>query len=90
MPQTPPPTTPTTFAGLVDFIIGFINILIPALFGILFLYLVWKIIDSWIIHADDETKREEGKKYATAAVLVFVLMISAWGIVAMIKTSIFG
>ena len=85
----PLPTTPTTFQELVDFVIGFINILISALFGVLFLFLVWKIIDSWIIHADDEVKREEGKKYATAAVVVFVLMISAWGIVIMIKSSIF-
>ncbi len=83
-------TTPTNFKDLVNFIIGFINVLIPALFGVLFLYIVWRIIDAWIIHADDETKREEGKRLLITAVLVFVLMISAWGIVAMIKQSVFG
>lgn len=82
-------TTPTTFKGLVDFIIGFINILIPALFGVLFLYIVWKIIDAWILHADDDSKREEGRRLVITAVLVFVLMISTWGIVAMIKQSLF-
>jgi Type IV secretion system pilin len=84
------PQTPTTFAGLVDFILGFINILIPALFGILFLYLVVRIIDAWIIHADDDKKREEGKRLLITAALVFVVMVSAWGIVAMIRTSLFG
>ncbi|MCA9357096.1 hypothetical protein H6784_05275 [Candidatus Nomurabacteria bacterium] len=79
------PTTPTTFADLVNYIIDFIDILIPALFGVLFLYLIWKMFDSWVINAGEETKREEGKKYATAAVIVFVLMISAWGIVIMIQ-----
>lgn len=83
-------TTPTNFKDLVNFIIGFINVLIPALFGVLFLYIVWRIIDAWIIHADDETKREEGKRLLITAVLVFVLMVSAWGIVAMIKQSVFG
>lgn len=83
-------TTPTNFKDLVNFIIGFINVLIPALLGVLFLYIVWRIIDAWIIHADDETKREEGKRLLITAVLVFVLMISAWGIVAMIKQSVFG
>jgi uncharacterized membrane-anchored protein len=83
-------TTPTNFRDLVNFIIGFINVLIPALFGVLFLYIVWRIIDAWIIHADDETKREEGKRLLITAVLVFVLMVSAWGIVAMIKQSVFG
>lgn len=82
--------TPTNFKDLVDFIISFINVLIPALFGVLFLYIVWRIIDAWIIHADDETKREEGKRLLITAVLVLVLMISTWGIVAMIRLSIFG
>ena len=82
--------TPTTFKGLVGAIIGFINILIPLLFGLLFLYIIWKIVDAWIINAGNEQKREEGKQMAVVAVLVFVLMISAWGIVALIEQSLFG
>ncbi len=72
--------TPTTFSGLVDFFIGFVNILITALFALAFLVLIWKIIDSWIIHADDENKRAEGKSLALTAVIVFVVMVSVWGI----------
>lgn len=82
--------TPTDFKGLVNFIINFINILIPTLFALLFVYIVWKIIDAWIIHAGDEQKLEEGKQLVITSVFVFVLMISAWGIVALIKQSIFG
>ncbi|MBP6924044.1 MAG: hypothetical protein KBC62_00135 [Candidatus Pacebacteria bacterium] len=82
--------TPTTFKGLVGVIIDFINILIPVLFGLLFLYVMWKIIDAWIINAGNETKREEGKQMVVVAVVVFVLMVSAWGIVALIKQSVFG
>ena len=84
------PTTPTDFKGVVLFVIDFINILIPAIFGLLFLFIIWKIIDAWVIHAGDEKKREEGKRLVTVAILVFVLMISTWGIVTLIKTSIFG
>jgi hypothetical protein len=82
--------TPTSFKGLVEFIIDFINILIPTLFGLLFLYIIWKIIDAWILHADNDQKREEGKKLIVVAVLVFVLMLTTWGIVALIKQSVFG
>lgn len=82
--------TPTTFSGLVDFIVNIINILIPAIFGIVFLYLVFKIIDAWIIHAGDEKKLEEGKRLMTTAVIVFVLMVSTWGIVTLLKNSLFG
>ncbi len=84
------PKTPTTFSGLVDFILGFINILIPAIFAVVFLYLVVKIIDAWVLHADDDSKREEGRRMMITAVIVFVVMISTWGIVAMIRNSIFG
>lgn len=84
------PNTPTSFSGLVDFILGFINILIPAIFGVIFLYLVVKIIDAWILHADDEKKRDEGKRMMITAVIVFIIMVSAWGIVALIRNSIFG
>lgn len=83
-------STPATFKGLVGFIIDFINILIPTLFGVLFLYVMWKIVDAWVINAGNEQKREEGKQLAVVAVVVFVLMISAWGIVTLIKQSIFG
>ena len=82
--------TPTTFSGLVDFIVNIINILIPAIFGIVFLYLVFKIIEAWIIHAGDEKKLEEGKRLMTTAVIVFVLMVSTWGIVTLLKNSLFG
>jgi hypothetical protein len=84
------PSTPTTFGELVNQILGLINIIIPLIFSVIFLFLVWKIFDAWVINGGDEQKRDEGKKYATAAVLVVVLMVSAWGIVYMLRRSIFG
>jgi uncharacterized membrane protein len=83
-------TTPTTYQEVVELVINFINILIPALFAVVFIFFIWKVIDSWIIHAGDEVKRTEGRKYAISAVIAFVVMVSAWGIVAMIKQSLFG
>lgn len=83
-------STPTTYSGFVGLILDIINIIIPTLFGFLFVFFIWKMIDSWVIHADDPQSRENGRKYAISAVFVFVLMVSAWGIVEMIKTSFFG
>lgn len=82
--------TPTSFKGLVIFFIDIINIIIPTIFGLLFVYIVWKIVDAWILNAGNDQKREEGKQLITVAVLVFVLMVSAWGVVALIKQSLFG
>jgi hypothetical protein len=83
------PTTPTTFSGLVNFIIGIIDTLVTVLFALLFIYIVWKIIDAWVLHGGDEEKREEGKRLVITSVLVLVVMVSIWGIVALIRKSIF-
>ena len=84
------PTTPTTFAGLVNEILGLINLIIPIIFAGVFVFLVWKIFDAWVINAADERKREEGKQYAVVASIVMVIMIIAWGVVEMLRRSIFG
>jgi len=81
---------PTTFATFVELIIDIINLAIPVLFGTIFVYLVWKVFDSWVIHAGDQTKREEGKQSALIAVIVVVVMVSVWGIVVLIKQSLLG
>jgi hypothetical protein len=81
-------STPTTFAELVDFAIGFINILITFLFALAFLVLVWKMVDAWVIHAADASKREEGRSVAITSALVMVVMLSIWGILAILRNSL--
>lgn len=84
-------TTPTTYAGLVSFFLGLIgSLLVPGIFALLFLYSVWKIFDAWVINAADERRRSDGKRFVVIAVVSFVLMISVWGIVGILKSSIFG
>jgi len=86
--MTPPATTPTTLAELVAFFLGIINGLIPLLFGIVFLVIIWKIIDAWVIHADDSVSREEGRTVAITGVVVIVIMVSIWGILNLLKNSL--
>lgn len=82
--------TPTTYGGLVTMIIDFINVLIPAMFAFIFIWLVWRIIDAWVLHAGDPGKREEGRRMAITAVIVMVIAVSVWGIVALIRDSFLG
>lgn len=81
---------PTTYSGLVSAIIDFINTLIPFMFGLIFIWLMWKIIDSWILNAGDPGKVEEGKRMAVTSIVVMVVAISVWGIVQIIRTSFLG
>lgn len=83
-------TTPTTFSELVNFFLGIVNQLIPLVFGVVFVYLVWKVLDAWVFRAGDENARTEGKQTVLVAVLVLVVMVSAWGIVALLRRSLFG
>jgi len=76
-----------TYAGLIQEVIDFINVVIPAMFALLFLYFIWKMFDSWILHAGDPAKIQEGKMFAVTAVIVVVVAVSVWGIVAIIRTS---
>lgn len=85
-----PTSAPSTYSELIDIIIGLINIAIPLLFGVLFVYFIWKMIDAWVLHPGDQAKRDAGKQYLVAALLVFVIMVSAWGIVNLIRQSLFG
>lgn len=80
----------TTYEGLVDMFIGFINLLIPAMFALFFAYLIWKMVDAWVLHAGDPNKVAEGKMFAVTAVIVLVLLVSVWGVVAIIRSSFLG
>jgi hypothetical protein len=84
-----PVTTPTTFAELVSFFLGLVNMIIPLLMGVAFVYVLWKLIDAWIIHADDASKVEEGRTIAMTGVVVFVIMVSIWGILNILRNSLF-
>lgn len=81
--------TPTSFAELVAFFLDLINQIIPLLMGAVFVYLMWKMIDAWIIHADDTSKVEEGKTIVITGVIVFVIMVSIWGILSLLRRSLF-
>ena len=82
--------TPTTFGGpggLVSIILGLINIIVPTIFGVLFVVIMVKIINAWVINGADETKRQEGKQLIPIAVLVFVLMLVIWGVIALLRST---
>ncbi len=83
-------STPTTFGELVYMFGDLINVSIRFIFTVVFVYLVWKIFDTWVISAADESKREEGKQTAFVAVVVMVILLSAWGLVTLIQRSVFG
>lgn len=92
---SPPPflaaaySAPANFAELVEELLKIINLLVPFLFGLALVVFLWGIIEAWILGGGDETSVEKGKKLALGGIIGLVVMAGVWGIVAIIKESIF-
>lgn len=82
--------TPNTFADLVSILLSILSALIPVIFAITFVYVVWRIIDTWVIHANDAESIKTGRSFVIIAILVLVLMVSVWGVVELLSSSFFG
>ena len=86
-----PVTTDQDFAGLVDRLIEIINsALIPLLLACLLVFIIYKVIDVFLIHADDEQKRAAGRQLLLISVIVMSVIVAIWGIVAFLRMSVFG
>jgi hypothetical protein len=83
-------TTPTSFKGLVQNLGEIFNLVIGFLVAFVFVYVVWKMFDAWVLHAGDESKLDEGKQTALVAVIALVVIVSVWGVVLLLQQSFFG
>ena len=81
---------PSDFKSLANDLIGIINVLIPLIFALTFLVLMWGIIKAWILNAGDENEVESGKKIALTGVIVLIIMSGIWGILYILRKSLFG
>lgn len=77
------------FADLVNVFLALIAGLVPLIFAVTLLVLVWKIVQLWIINPGDAGKIAEGKQVVVVGVLVLVVMSGVWGIVALLRSSLF-
>ena len=77
------------FSALVNAFIGIIMLLIPLIFALTMLLIVWRVIDAWIINGGDESKVEEGKNTILVGILALVVMSGIWGILRILQNSLF-
>ena len=71
-------------------LVDLLSLVIPLIFALTLLFIIWRIVDSWIINAGDVKKVEEGRKYAGWGILVLVVMVGIWAIVRILRTTLFG
>jgi len=65
-----------------SFIINSINnILVPVLFAIAFIVFIWGAFKTFIVGANEEGVKEEGKNLMLWGLIGFFVMVSVWGLV---------
>lgn len=80
---------PEDFRSIVDILLGLIGLIVPLLFTIALLVFLWGIANAWIIGGGDSASVEKGKKIALAGIIGLIVMSAVWGIVALIRASLF-
>lgn len=81
---------PTTFAGLVQYLIELVNLVIPVIFGLILLVIIWRVINAWVIKGGDQRAVDEGKQTVLIGVVVLVVLSGIWGILNILRASLFG
>ena len=72
------------YVGAIEYFIN--SALVPLLVGACFIVFLWGVANAYILHPDDETKREEGHKYIMWGIIGFVIIFSVWGLVNLAGT----
>lgn len=70
--------------GIIDFIN---EILVPFVFAVAFILFIWGVFQAFIVGANDEERRENGKKFIMWGIIALFVMSSVWGIVNLVKSS---
>ncbi|MFZ3011718.1 MAG: pilin [Minisyncoccia bacterium] len=78
------------FQGVLGYFTCIINdSVIPFMFAIAIAMFIWGAVKFFIINADEEAKREQGKQFMIWGIIALAVMMSVWGLVG-ILTSTFG
>ncbi|MEK7604481.1 MAG: pilin [Patescibacteria group bacterium] len=72
-----------------NLIVGTVNnILVPVLIAIAFIVFLWGIYKAFIYNAASEGDKAEGRKFAMWGIIGFVIILSLWGIVNIVKDTL--
>ncbi|HQU07659.1 MAG: hypothetical protein B7X04_01975 [Parcubacteria group bacterium 21-54-25] len=75
-------TSINNISGAGQFIINTINgILVPVLFAVAFIVLLWGLFKAFVLGANDEEAKGEGKNVIMYGIGGLVVMLTIWGIV---------
>lgn len=83
------PSKTLTFTTLANKFGGIVNTIIPFLIAVAVFLVLWGIF-KYISAAGDSEKLAEGKKVALYGIFAIFMMLAFWGLVVVVKKSLFG
>ena len=76
------------FQDLLCYITGIINdSIIPLIFALAVVSFVWGTVQFFILNAEDEKKREQGRQFMIWGVVALAVMLSVWGLVGILRST---
>ncbi len=70
-------------------IIGLLNtVVVPVIFAFAFAAFVWGVVNYFFLHGGEEAKREEGRKFVLWGILGMVVLLSVWGFVNIVLSTL--
>jgi hypothetical protein len=81
-------TMGTNFQGVLGYITCIINSsVIPLIFALATVMFVWGVVSFFIINADEEAKRAQGKQFMIWGIIALAVMLSIWGLVGILGST---
>jgi len=77
-----PSTNIQTFLGFFTCVIN--NSVIPLIFAVAIVMFIWGVVQFFILNSDEEAKRAQGKQFMIWGVIALAVMLSVWGLVAIL------
>ena len=78
-----------TVQQLIGIVGGIIALAIPVVISLALLYFFWGLA-KFILHADDENEREKGKKIMVWGIVALFVIVTVWGIIAVLQNTFIG
>ena len=86
-----PPGTNSKLQELLSYATCVINnSIIPFIFAIATVMFIWGVVQFFILGADEEAKRTQGKQFIIWGVVALTVMLSVWGLVSILGNTFFG
>ena len=64
------------------------GVLVPLIFGVAFIVFIWGVYTYFIAGGGNDEKRKEGRSFIIYGIIGFVIMVSLWGIVNLVGSSL--